>query len=81
MVSRGPSISLGRYPSLAHLCLLMFVLPRHAIQGLVGALPLVHPELRLLHDGPQLVQVLFDLLVVVHILAGNEQLNLKECGP
>lgn len=58
----------------------MFVFTRHTIHGLVGALPFLNPELRLFHDGPQLIQVLFDLFVVVYILAGDQQLNLEECS-
>lgn len=46
------------------------------VQALVRALPLVHPQLRLLHDGAQLVQVRLDLLVVLNILACDQQLDL-----
>lgn len=60
-----------------HLCFLMFILPRGTIHGLIRALPFVNPELRLFHNGSQLIQVLFDLFVIVDILAGNKQLNLN----
>lgn len=63
---------------LTHLCFLVFIFTRCTIHGLVGALPFVHPELWLFHNGSQLIQVLFDLFVVVNILAGNKQLNLSE---
>lgn len=64
-----------------HLRFLMFIFARCTIHGFIGALPFVHPKLWLFHDGPQLIQVLFDLFVVVHILAGNQQLNLNERNP
>ena len=65
---------------LTHLCFLMFDFTRDTIHGLIRALPFVHPKLRFFHNGSQLVQVLFDLFVVVHILAGNKQLNLSKCN-
>lgn len=46
------------------------------VHAFVQALPLVHPQLRLLHDGAKLVQVRLDLLVVFHILACDQQLDL-----
>lgn len=80
-VVRSPSASSGGHLRVTHLGLLVLVLSRRALHGLVGALPFVHPQLRLLHDGSQLVQVLFDLFVVVDVLAGNKQLNLNnECN-
>lgn len=48
----------------------------NCIHALVWPQPLVHPELRLLDDGAQLVQVRLYLLVIFHILAGDEQLDL-----
>lgn len=48
----------------------------YCIHALVWPQPLIHPELRLLDDGAQLVQVRLYLLVIFHILAGDEQLDL-----
>lgn len=45
--------------------------PLSSVHALIWSLPLVHPELRLLYDRAQLVEVRFDLLVIFHILAGD----------
>lgn len=47
------------------------------IHALVRPLSLVHPELRLLDDRAQLVQVRLYLLVIFHVVAGDEQLDLS----
>merc|ERR1719317_1351682 len=39
---------------------------------------LVHPELRLLHKQPQVIQVIFDLFVAFHITVRHEQLHLAK---
>jgi len=59
-----------------YLFFLVLVFTLHSIHSLIRTLAFVHPKLRLFHNGPQLVQILFYLLVVVNILAGNKQLNL-----
>lgn len=46
------------------------------IHALVWSQPLVHPQLRLLYDGTQLVQIRLYLFVVFHILACDQQLDL-----
>ena len=59
-----------------YLFFLVFVFTLHSIHSLIRTLAFVHPKLRFFHNRPQLVQILFYLLVVVNILAGNKQLNL-----
>lgn len=59
-----------------HKILHQLMLRLSCIHPLLGALPLVHPEFGLLHDGAELVKVRLDLFVIFHILAGDEQLDL-----
>lgn len=48
------------------------------VQARVTTLSLVDPQLRLLHYGAQLVQVALNLLIVLHILTGHQQLDLRD---
>ena len=41
-----------------------------------GDLGLVDPQLRLLHQQPQSVQIAFDLFVRLHVAVGHQQLHL-----
>lgn len=46
------------------------------IHALIWPLPFINPELRFLHNRTQLVQIRLYLLVIIHILAGDQQLHL-----
>ena len=59
-----------------HLHVRFFAMPDPHLFTVVDS-TLLHPQLWLLNSQTQLVQVCLDLLVVLHILLGHEELDLK----
>lgn len=67
---------LNVFPICAHLQILLFVLILRNVFIAVTS-TLLNPELRLLHCQPQLVQTCLNLLIILHILLRNQQLDLQ----